>query len=91
MILPKPTIVETQEEFVTRAMSDVNMIREYSNGLTRQLVALSRWNETQFSRDFYVEVEEVPTESTVATPRHSSGKVMAEPGEPLTDPQTQST
>lgn len=89
--LPKPTSVETIDEFVTRAMVDVNMIREYSNATTRLAVAYSRWNETNFSRTFYVEEAETPTESTVSDPRNSRGKTMAEPGEPLTDPQTQST
>lgn len=87
--LPRPMVEETQLDFVTRAMEDLNMIREYSNMSTRLDVANARWNETQLSRNFYVAEVEIPTDSAAADPTNSRGKQLPERGEPLTDGESQ--
>lgn len=89
--LPRPTIDETLEAFILRAMEDHNMIREFRLDARRLEVTLARFSETQLSRNFYVAEVETPTESTVADPQHSRGKTLPERGEPLTDPETQRT
>lgn len=91
LALPKPMSTEDYQTFYDRAMADENMLREYPSFERRSEVASARWAETQFSQTFYVPEVETPTESEVSTPRHSKGKTMAEPGEPLTDPETQRT
>jgi len=85
----KPMIDETLEDFTTRSMADPTMIRELPNEVRRLEVTLSRWNETQLSRNFYVPVEETQVESIVADHRESRGKMLPERGEPLTDGETQ--
>ncbi len=89
MTLPNPRIDETYEDFITRSMSDPNMIREYMNIVARLAASDSRWAHTQLSRNFEVTVEETPTTSLVSSPEDSKGKILPDSAEPLTDGEVQ--
>jgi len=89
MTLPNPRIDETYEDYIMRSIIDPSMIIEYPNAARRLEVANSRWQETQLSRNFEVEVEEVSTTSMVATPEDSKGKTLPDEPEPLTDGEVQ--